>query len=74
MSNFYDIQHFFQLIPPIFSYEKLVSGVKKFDTEGLNSLKYEVRVLERKALYTWILAEIKQESVSEMVSHAYLNS
>lgn len=60
-----------------FSYEKLVNGVKKFDTEGLNSLKYEVRTIERKALYTWILAEIKQESVSQIsqiMAHVYLNS
>lgn len=40
-----------------------MNGVKKFDTEGLNSLKYDVRSFERKILYTWILAEIKQDSV-----------
>lgn len=40
-----------------------MSGVKKFETDGLNSLKYEVHALERKVLYTWILAEIKKESV-----------
>lgn len=40
-----------------------MSGVKRFDSEGLNSLKYEVRAFERKVLYTWILAEIKQDSV-----------
>lgn len=54
-----------------FSYEKLVSGVKKFETEGLNSLKYEIRTLERKTLYTWILAEIKQESVSQQLCHIF---
>lgn len=41
-----------------------MSGVKKFDTEGLNSLRYEIHKFERKVLYTWILAEIKQESVN----------
>ncbi|XP_031638935.1 beta-1,4-N-acetylgalactosaminyltransferase bre-4-like [Contarinia nasturtii] len=45
-------------------YEKLVTGTKRFDIEGLNSLKYEVRAFERKVLYTWILAEIKQDSHS----------
>lgn len=48
-------------------YEKLVTGVKRFDTEGLNSLKYEVRSFERRILYTWVLAEIKQDSVSREV-------
>lgn len=47
-------------------YEKLVNGVKKFDTEGLNSLKYKVHLLEKKPLYTWILVEIKQETVSKI--------
>lgn len=47
-----------------FRYEKLVSGVKKFDTEGLNSLKYRIKYLEHKILYTWILVEIRQDSVS----------
>lgn len=46
-----------------FRYEQLVSGVKKFESDGLNSLKYEVRAFERKVLYTWILVEIKKESV-----------
>lgn len=43
-----------------------MSGVKKFETDGLNSLKYEVHACERKVLYTWILAEIKKESVREI--------
>lgn len=59
LNSFYDYTIFFL----IYSYEKLVTGVKKFDTEGLNSLKYEVRGFERKVLYTWILAEVKQDSV-----------
>lgn len=46
-----------------FRYEQLVSGVKKFESDGLNSLKYEVHAMERKILYTWILAEIKKDSV-----------
>lgn len=40
-----------------------MTGVKKFDTEGLNSLKYDVRAFERRVLYTWILAEVKQDTV-----------
>ncbi|XP_055311748.1 beta-1,4-N-acetylgalactosaminyltransferase bre-4-like isoform X2 [Sitodiplosis mosellana] len=49
-------------------YEKLVSGVKRFDSEGLNSLKYEVRAFERKVLYTWILVEIKQDSLISVLA------
>lgn len=52
-----------------FRYEKLVNGVKKFDTEGLNSLKYKVHLLEKKPLYTWILVEIKQDSVGLFVEN-----
>lgn len=46
-------------------YEQLVSGVKKFDSDGINSVKYEVRALERKVLYTWVLVDVKHESVSK---------
>lgn len=48
-------------------YEQLVSGVKKFDSDGINSVKYEVRALERKVLYTWILVDVKHESVSKQM-------
>lgn len=47
------------------SYEQLVSGVKKFDSNGVNSVKYEVRAFERKVLYTWFLVDVKHESVSD---------
>lgn len=55
-----------------FSYEKLVNGVKKFDTEGLNSLKYRIKYLEHKILYTWILVDIRQDSVSNSI-HCWRN-
>lgn len=42
-----------------------MSGVKKFDSDGINSVKYEVRAFEEKPLYTWILVDVKHESVSE---------
>lgn len=42
-----------------------MSGVKKFESDGINSVKYEVRTLERKVLYTWILVDVKHDSVSE---------
>lgn len=55
----------FLITPYLFlRYEELVSGTKKFDTEGLNSLKYDIRALERKRLYTWILTEIQHEPVN----------
>lgn len=44
---------------PSFRFENLESGAKRFDSEGLNSIKYEIRANESKVLYTWILAEIK---------------
>lgn len=44
-------------------FEKLVSGAKKIESDGLNSLKYETRTIERKVLYTWILADVKPNSV-----------
>lgn len=47
-----------------------MNGVKKFDTEGLNSLKYKIKYLEHKILYTWILVDIRQDSVSEIYSIA----
>lgn len=46
-------------------YEKLVTGAKKYDVEGLNSLEYKVHTVEKKILYTWVLVEIKQETVSK---------
>ncbi len=49
-----------------FRYEKLVTGAKKYDVEGLNSLEYKIHYLEKKILYTWVLVEIKQESVSQL--------
>ncbi|XP_037048101.1 beta-1,4-N-acetylgalactosaminyltransferase bre-4-like isoform X2 [Bradysia coprophila] len=45
-------------------YEKLVTGAKKYDVEGLNSLEYKIHYLEKKILYTWVLVEIKQDSGS----------
>lgn len=43
-------------------YDELQSGAKKFNSEGLNSIKYKIHTLERKVLYTWILTEIKHDS------------
>uniref|UniRef100_A0A182NNE1 Beta-1,4-N-acetylgalactosaminyltransferase n=1 Tax=Anopheles dirus TaxID=7168 RepID=A0A182NNE1_9DIPT len=39
-------------------YEKLVNGAKRFDSDGLNSLHYQLVNLIRKPLYTWIHADI----------------
>lgn len=44
-------------------YEKLVSGSKRFETDGLNSLKYIIKDIQKKPLYTWILVEIPDVSI-----------
>ncbi|XP_025837074.1 beta-1,4-N-acetylgalactosaminyltransferase bre-4 [Agrilus planipennis] len=43
-------------------YDILSSGMKKFDTDGLNSLKYSVVTLRQNLLYTWVLVDIKPPS------------
>ena len=45
-------------------YEKLSIGAKRYDIDGLNSLKYKVHKIEKKILYTLILTEINQDTVS----------
>uniref|UniRef100_A0A2M4AT26 Putative glucosylceramide beta-14-galactosyltransferase n=1 Tax=Anopheles triannulatus TaxID=58253 RepID=A0A2M4AT26_9DIPT len=39
-------------------FEKLVNGPKRYDSDGLNSLHYQLINLIKKPLYTWILTEI----------------
>lgn len=41
----------------------------EFTTEGLNSLKYEVKSIEKKVLYTRILVELKTDTVSIHYQH-----
>ena len=48
-----------------FRYEKLVTGANRFNSDGLNSLKYKVVDLQLKPLYTWIHVEITPENVSK---------
>lgn len=43
-------------------YEKLITGTKRFDSDGLNSLHYKLVNLVRKPLYTWIHVEISPDS------------
>lgn len=43
-------------------YEKLNTGSKRFDSDGLNSLHYRLINLIRKPLYTWVHVEISPES------------
>ncbi|CRK89216.1 CLUMA_CG002975, isoform A [Clunio marinus] len=45
-------------------YEKLVTGANRFNTDGLNSLKYKLLSVELRPLYTWIYVEITPETVS----------
>lgn len=46
-----------------FRFQTLVNGAKKYDVDGLSSLKYQVHYLEKKPLYTWLIVEIKEDSV-----------
>ncbi|KAF4522628.1 hypothetical protein B566_EDAN003610 [Ephemera danica] len=39
-------------------YKNLYSGQRRFRTDGLNSLKYEVRKKELRPLYTWLLVDL----------------
>jgi hypothetical protein len=43
-----------------------VTGANRFNTDGLNSLKYKILESGAKPLYTWILVEITPENVSVM--------
>ncbi|XP_053683920.1 beta-1,4-N-acetylgalactosaminyltransferase bre-4 [Sabethes cyaneus] len=43
-------------------YEKLVTGAKRFDSDGLNSLHYQLINLIRKPLFTWVHVEISADS------------
>ncbi|XP_055589435.1 beta-1,4-N-acetylgalactosaminyltransferase bre-4-like [Uranotaenia lowii] len=43
-------------------YEKLVTGAKRYDSDGLNSLHYQLVNLIRKPLYTWVHVEISPDS------------
>jgi hypothetical protein len=45
-------------------YEKLVTGANRFNTDGLNSLKYKVLDFQLKPLYTFFVVEITPETVS----------
>ncbi|KFB46965.1 AGAP004781-PA-like protein [Anopheles sinensis] len=44
-------------------YEKLVNGAKRYDSDGLNSLHYQLVNLIRKPLYTWIHVEISPDTL-----------
>lgn len=43
----------------------------EFNTEGLNSLKYEVQRIEKTVLYTRILVELKTETVKALFFYAF---
>lgn len=45
----------------IFRYEKLQNGVKHFDNDGLNSLKYKVIEIKKTPLYIRIHVDINQD-------------
>lgn len=43
----------------LFRYDVLKAGQKRFDTDGLNTLKYTVKQVKEHLLYTWILVSIE---------------
>lgn len=45
-------------------YEKLQNGAKRFDNDGINSLKYKVLEIKKTPLYIWIHVDINQDAVS----------
>lgn len=45
-------------------YEKLQSGVKRYDVDGINSVKYRLVQIEKRPLYTWLLVDIKPDGGS----------
>lgn len=45
-------------------YEKLQNGAKRFDNDGLNSLKYQVLEIKKTPLYIWIQVDINQDAVN----------
>lgn len=50
-------------------YEKLQNGVKHFDNDGLNSLKYKVIEIKKTPLYIRIHVDINQDqTVSVLLS------
>lgn len=48
----------------IFRYDILKAGKARFNTDGLNSLKYRytVKQMKENLLYTWLLVELKSAS------------
>ena len=58
-------------LPFFISYEKLAIGANRFNTDGLNSLKYKILEFQAKPLYTWMLVEITPEDVSIFMSCIY---
>lgn len=53
-------------------YEKLTNGLKRYETDGLNSIKYSVLDAQRLPLYTWLLVQLNPE-VNVMLSHHFLH-
>ena len=49
-----------------------MTGANRFNTDGLNSLKYKILESQAKPLYTWMLVEITPENVSIILWHAYI--
>uniref|UniRef100_A0A336LBW0 Beta-1,4-N-acetylgalactosaminyltransferase n=1 Tax=Culicoides sonorensis TaxID=179676 RepID=A0A336LBW0_CULSO len=45
-------------------YEKLQNGVKHFDNDGLNSLKYKVIEIKKTPLYIWIHVDVNQDQTT----------
>lgn len=42
-------------------YEKLQNGLKRFESDGLNSVKYEIVDNKKFPMFTWLLVKLKPE-------------
>lgn len=50
-------------------YEKLANGLKRFEHDGLNSVKYELVQNKKLPLFTWFLVQLQPE-VMHIITHS----
>lgn len=67
---------FAALIPLSFRYDMLEDGLSRYDRDGINSLVYEKKSIEKKKLYTLISVGIDRDLVVssrliQLISHFY---
>lgn len=53
----------------------MANGANAFEADGLNSMNYKIRLVERKCLYTWIVADVRPNTVgSERFTNVFVFS